>query len=267
MTEPEQTNQKFSFGDNETDLKEFIDVVWNGKKLIILITAVSFLCSVFYAYSITNQYKSAAVLSLAGAQQQSSPLSGMSGLASLAGISLPGSSTINKGELVIATVETRSFLKHLMTFDNVLASLMAAKTFDTDKRVLIFDHGKYNAKSKTWGREGELPNQSAPSVQQTYKKYLKTVKVGMGRDSLSGFMYISVEHISPIFAKEFLELIISEVNELMRQKDLNESANALEYLKSQLTKTSLLEMQNSINQLIKTQLQKQMMAKIAMTMS
>ena len=71
-----------------------------------------------------------------------------------------------------------------------------------------------------------------------------------------------VEHISPVFAKEFLDLVIREANELMRKKDMEDSRQGLEYLKSELSKTSFVEIQESINTLIEAQLETQMMTQI-----
>ena len=75
-------------------------------------------------------------------------------------------------------------------------------------------------------------------------------------------VFVSVEHVSPIFAKEFLDLIIHEADTLIRNKDLQESSGALEYLVSEISKTSLIEMKSSMNRLIQSQLETQMMAKI-----
>ena len=74
---------------------------------------------------------------------------------------------------------------------------------------------------------------------------------------------LSVEHISPVFAQEFLDLIIREVDNLLRQKDLQRSSDALAYLTSEISKTSLVAMKSSMNQLIQSQLETQMMANIS----
>ena len=58
MTPPEQTNPNHNYPSDEINLKELWDVLWGGKKLIILITAFFAICSVFYASNLTNYYKS-----------------------------------------------------------------------------------------------------------------------------------------------------------------------------------------------------------------
>ena len=82
------------------------------------------------------------------------------------------------------------------------------------------------------------------------------------QDKKTGFIYINIEHISPVFAKDFLELIIREGNELIRKKDMEESKQGLEYLTSELSKTPFVEIKESINALIEVQLETQMLAQI-----
>ena len=71
-----------------------------------------------------------------------------------------------------------------------------------------------------------------------------------------------IEHISPIFAKDFLALIIKEANALNRSIDIDSSSRALSYLKTELSQTSLVEIKKSINQLIEAQLETRMIASI-----
>ena len=59
-----------------------------------------------------------------------------------------------------------------------------------------------------------------------------------------------------------LELIINEVNELLRSKDLREANDAIAFLQSEIPKASLISMKDALNELVLSQLEVQMMAKI-----
>ena len=104
MTKQDQTTQNLVSKDDSIDLKELFNLLYEGKKLIILITSVFTLCSVFYALSLSNYYKSETLLSVTS---ESSPnlgsLSQFSGLASMAGINLPSASG-DQGMKAIETV-------------------------------------------------------------------------------------------------------------------------------------------------------------------
>ena len=245
--------------DDELDLRELFKVIWEGKKLIILITFVVAISSIIYSLSLTNYYSSESVLTVRDSQN-SSALSEYSGIASLAGVNLPviaDTSVIN----VIEMIKSRKFVKHLMTFENVLPSIMAAKSYDAASQELYFDPEIYNTKTKTWTRKPNKNKGIKPSYLETHKAYLDGM-LSISQDKKTGLVFIMIEHISPIFAKDFLALIIKEANKLNREKDIDTSSKALGYLKTELSQTSLVEIKKTINRLIENQLQTQMMANI-----
>ena len=253
MIEQDQSNKNYSFQDDSIDFKELLNLISDGKKLIILITAVFALCSVLVALSLTNYYKSQTVLTTTDSSNEMASLSRYSGIASLAGISMP-SSGIDKGSLIVNTIMSRAFLKHLLSFEDVLPSIMAAKSYDIETKKLVFNSKIYDATNKQWFG-------AKPSYIETYDVYMEQLTVSY--DKNLGLIHVHTEHISPIFAKEFLDLIIKETDTLLRQKDLKQSSDALNYLISEISKTSLVEIKSSMNHLIQSQLETQMMAKIS----
>ena len=95
----------------------------------------------------TNYYTSESVL-IARDQQDSGSLSDFSGVASLVGVDLSGDgASVFK---VLEIIQSREFTKHLITFDNVLPSIMAAESYDTSSKKIIFDPEIYDEESKTW---------------------------------------------------------------------------------------------------------------------
>jgi len=245
--------------DDEIDLKELFNVLWKHKTLIILVTSFFALGSIFYSLNLTNHYKSEAVLNIAGASTTNS-LSGLGGMASMVGINLPVSSE-NKATLAIKIIQSRAFLKYLITFEHILPSIMAAKSYNHQSKKILFDPEIYNKDDDKWVRKPKKNQQAKPSYLEAYSTYLQQVSIS--QEKVTGFITISVEHISPIFAKEFLDLIISETNELLRNQDLRESTDAIEFLVSEIPKSSLISMKDAINQLVLSKLEMQMMAKIS----
>ena len=253
MIEQDQSNKNYSFQDDSIDFKELLNLIWDGKKLIILITAVFALCSVLVALSLTNYYKSQTVLTTTDGSNEMASLSRYNSIASLAGISMP-SSGIDKGSLIVNTIMSRAFLKHLLSFEDILPSIMAAKSYDIETKKLVFNSKIYDATNKQWFG-------AKPSYIETYDVYMKQLTVSY--DANLGLIRLHTEHISPIFAKEFLDLIIKEADTLLRQKDLKQSSDAIDYLIAEISKTSLVEIKSSINHLIQSQLETQMLAKIS----
>ena len=245
-------NLKDPYFDDEIDLKELFNVLWTAKKLIILITAIFAIGSVVYSLSLNNYYKSESLLMVRSASENQG-LSQYSGLAAMAGVTLPSSGE-DKAAQMMELIKSRKFVKHLMTFENILPSILAAKSYNNSTQELLFNQKLYESETKTW------KNNEIPSYLKAHSAYLNMLSIT--QDKKTGFIYINIEHISPVFAKDFLELIIRESNELIRKKDMEESKQGLEYLTSELSKTPFVEIKESINALIEVQLETQMLAQI-----
>tara|TARA_B100000945_G_scaffold107063_1_gene84787 strand:+ start:43 stop:951 length:909 start_codon:yes stop_codon:yes gene_type:complete len=250
-----QENNELVFED-EVDLRELISVVWKEKIAIIVATGVVALSSIFISLSLTNYYTSEAVV--IARDQQDTPLSEFSGLASLAGVNLDNAG--NSLFKMMAIIESREFVKHLITFDDVLPSIMAAKSYDASSQELYFDPEVYDSETKTWTREVPVNRALEPSYLEAHKEYLEMIS--MVKDKLTGHISIGVEHVSPVFAKEFLTLIIQEANNLNREIDIESSSKALTYLTAELSQTPQLEVKKSISKLIEHQFETRMMASI-----
>ena len=247
-----QENELY-FDDDEIDLRELFNALWTAKKLIILITAIFAIGSVVYSLSLNDYYKSGSIF-LARSASGNQGLSQYSGLAAMAGITLPSSSGEDKAAQMMELIKSRKFVKHLMTFENILPSILAAKSYNNSTQELLFNQKLYESETKTW------KNKEIPSYLKAHSAYLNMLSIA--QDKKTGFIYINIEHISPVFAKDFLELIIRESNELVRKKDMEESKQGLEYLTSELSKTPFVEIKESINALIEVQLETQMLAQI-----
>ena len=238
--------------EDEINLRELFDSLLENKNLIIGITAFFAISSLIYSFFLTDLYRSEAILSLKD-EASSSSKSRLNSVAQLTGLNLSSQSE-NKGAVVTETVKSREFVKHLMSFKDVLPGLMAFEAYNKEKRAIDYDKSKYIPETNEWI--------STPSLIETHKEYTRNV-VSIYQDKAdTGFIYVSVTHPSPSFSKFLLELIVQEMNELVRQRDLKESENALSYLENELSNTKLIEMKQSINILIQSQLETQMMAKI-----
>ena len=248
--------KKTSFDIDEIDLKEIFKVLWDGKFFIIAVTACFAIFSVYYALSLKDVYKSEAILNVDTDSNPVSSFGGLGGLASIAGINMSSLSG-NKSQLALETLRSRAFLKHLIEFEGILPSIMAAESFDKESQKIIFNSDLFDPTENKWVESAEN-GLLKPTYLQAYETYLSQISI---RDEQ--FITISVEHISPVFAKELLDLMIRETNEILRNKDLRESSDAINFLTSEVNKSSLITMKDAINELVLSRLEMQMMAKVS----
>ena len=111
------------------DLTEVFNTLRSSKRLIYIISSSIFLLTVIYSFSLSNIYQSVAVVNLQDKSSEQADLSRFSGLASIAGISMPNSG-LNDGALVIETIGSRRFLSILLEHDDILPSLVVAQSYD-----------------------------------------------------------------------------------------------------------------------------------------
>lgn len=247
--------------DDEIDLAELWRAIWAGKWIIIVITSLFAVASVFYALSLPNIYKSEVLL--APAEQQSGGLGGMAsqlgGLASLAGVNLGGGKTDKTG-LALEIMKSRAFVFKFIEQHELTVPLMAVKGWSLASDELIHDTEIYDVTANKWLREVKAPLQPKPSLQESYKAFQEIIVVD--QDKISSMVTISIEHYSPFIAKQWVDWLVDAINEEMKIRDLTEAKNSVAYLNNQLENTKVADFQKVLYQLIEEQTKTIMFANV-----
>ena len=240
-----------------------LSVLLNYKKIILLSILLSALVSVFVAKSTPNIYRSSALLEpqQENQTQNSFSSSGMSSLAAVAGIQLPSASG-DRGLYAIETIKSKLFFKHLLQIDSeiILPSLMAIDSYNIVTNTITYDKKIYDQKSQKWIRSVKGNQKKVPSYIEAHDYFLSILEIF--KDKKTGYVYIAIDHQSPVFAEYILKLIISEVNTISREREIKESSDAIDYLSLKQYSTNVTSLKSSINKLIEQQLQKQMISNI-----
>ena len=135
-----------------------------------------------------------------------------------------------------------------------LPDLMAVKSWNSKTNTLAFDESIYDTSSNTWIRDYSYPQQQIPSAQESYEVFKQ--QVSLSEDKKSGFITISIKHQSPFVAKQWVELVVNEVNAFYRQKDKSESEKSVSYLNQQISMTGLSEIKQVLAQLLQEETKK-----------
>lgn len=244
-----------SYQENEIGVSYALQLIAKQRSKILIGVVTVMVLTTIYAFSLPNIYRSTGIYEVVGQSQASSQVkkSGLSSIAGAVGVSLGGGQT-NQGDIIVKTIRSKTFLEHLLKFDGVLPSLVSAKSFNSSTASLSFNEKIYSSVNNKW-------NRSVPTVHEAYKAYTKQLSVR--QDQGDNFIYIEFNHISPIFAHDFVSLIIDQLNMILRNKSLIEANAALDFLETELTNTFLIELRNSISSLIQKQLEKKMLADVS----
>lgn len=247
---------------DEIDLRELWNVIWQGKWIIGGVTFFFGVVSVIYALSLPDIYKSEALLAPAE-ENSGGGLAGMAGqlggLASLAGINL-GSGGADKTALAIEVLRSREFVSKFIAKHDLLVTLVAARNWDRDRNELLIDPDIYDQERKKWVRPHKPPFKAEPSMQEAYKSFTELFSVS--EDKKSNFVTVSVRHYSPFVAKQWVDWLVEGINYEIKAREVAEAKKSIEYLSSQLTKTSIADMKSIFYELIEEQSKTIMFAEV-----
>ncbi len=246
-----QGNNKDTFHD-EIDLGELFQIFWSKKILIGGLTSIVAILTILYALSLPNIYSSSSLLAPTSQEDSlSGKLGGISGLAGLAGINLPTGS-ITKSQIAVKRIQSFDFFATYFLPNIKLQNLLALEQWISRENILIYDKEMYDSVSNKWLREVSYPKKAKPSAQEAYKEYKKIL--GLTQDELTGLVNLSIHHKSPIIAKKWVDIIIYNINESMREMDKQDAQNSINFL-NETTKTVRIQ---SIKQVIASLLEVQM---------
>ena len=241
---------------DEIDFRELFYVLLEGKWIIVSLTAFISIIGVIYSLLLPNLYESKAMLVPVNSSSGiSGALGSYSGLAGLAGISLPSDGDVGNSAKAIKKIRSLSFFENNLLANIHLPDLMAVEFWNSKKNILAFDDSIYDTNSNTWIRDYSYPKQQIPSAQESFAVF-KTKHLSLSQDKESGFITLSIKHQSPFIAKQWVELVVNEVNSFYRQKDKLESEKAVSYLNQQISMTGLSEIKQVLAQLLQEETKK-----------
>ena len=246
----ELTNK--SVNDDEIDLKELFSALWAGKITIILTTVVASVIAVAIALSMPNIYRSEALLSPVSADGggMNGLASKFGGLASLAGVSLGGGG-FDKTTMGIEVLKSRTFFADFVGKYPVMVDLMASNGWDSSNNEVLIDTEIYDVDNQAWVREAKAPRKSEPSVQEAHEKFSQLLSVS--QDKESSFITIAIEHYSPYVAKQWVDWLVQDINNTIRNQEVQQAQRSIDYLLNQIEQTKLAELQMRFFELIQSQ--------------
>lgn len=265
---PDNTNKQssdlkdeFLKGD-EIDLGELLTVIWSGKWIISALALISSVFAVVYAINQPNVYKSEALLSPVE-QEQSLGFGGLQnqlgGLASLAGVNIGGGSS-SKTQLAVQILKSRHFTSQFVAKRNLLVDLMAVEGWNLTTNTLVYDPELYNVSKEEWVRDVSLPLVAKPSMQEAYKVFNEITNVNIDLDT--GMIRLSVEHVSPFIAQQWVEWLVEDINEAMKIRDVTEAEESTAFLTAQLAKTKIADIREVLYKLVEEQAKTIMFANV-----
>jgi uncharacterized protein involved in exopolysaccharide biosynthesis len=244
---------------DEIDFLELCRAVWQGKWIVITFIFVFSVASIIYALSLPDLYESTTVLAPAEASKSvGGGLAGqLGGLASLAGISIGGGA--NKTAEALQILKSWAFIEAFIKEEGIAREVFAVKGWIPEENELIYDSKIYDPISNKWTREPPKGKRAEPSSWELYERFMEYLSVD--EDKATGFSRVRIEYFSPIVAKQWADKLVRRINRLLQNKDAEEAARNIQFLREQIEETPLTTMQSVFYDLIEEQTKTLMLAK------
>lgn len=247
-------------GKDDYELAQLLQTLWSGRKIIALVTIVFLALAVLYLNVATYRYS--ARLVVAPTQSRSGGLSaaigGLGGLASLAGVNIPQDQGSLNFSLYLEGLHSRSLADALVRHSELMHTIYVRE---------------WNEEASRWQQPVSLVSSAANVVKGALgipvrpwrqpdggrlQEYLER-EVTVIEDPKKPFAVVAYRHPDPIFAAKFLDVLNTELDDMIRAKALARSTSNIAYLSGQLGEVTIAEHRLAITQALSEQ-EKQRMA-------
>lgn len=221
-------------------ISDLFNIFKNNFKLFSIITSLITLLSVIYSLMLTPIFQ-AEVVAIPAEKTTSSGgslVSGVTGMARLAGISLPSGSS-DDIQTSIAIAESKKFNMLFVNQENLLPVL-----FKED----------WNEETQSWNNE-EIPTDIAG--QSELRSHYS-----IGYSKTDGIITFTMRWDDPKLAAEYANKFVSSVNDYIRDDEISEAQKSINYLKEEIKNTTLVDIKSVLNSLVQDQLQTIMLANV-----
>jgi uncharacterized protein involved in exopolysaccharide biosynthesis len=229
--------------ETDLDIGAVATVLWKGKGVIGLLTAVGAIVAVVYVFVQPEIFRSEALLQ---PRQQSGSLGRLAGLGALAaelggisGAALPTAGGTER-DVSVATLRSRAVIEAFITENDLLPKIYESK---------------WDRNAKVW----KNPTR-APTVWEAYNDFTKDV-LEIREDRRTGLVTIAVEWTNPEEARQWVTEIVARTNAHLKQRAIQEGEKNLAYLQSQVQQIGQVELVQALYGLVEEQLKQMMVAK------
>jgi uncharacterized protein involved in exopolysaccharide biosynthesis len=218
--------------------------VFEGRRLIIAITAAFTILAIAATFLITPQFRAEVEMAPVNPDRPTGGLSGLAsqlgGLGSLAGLSLKADDTSAKS---LAILRSRAFTERFIDRHGLLPVLFA---------------DLWDAKAGRWDVDDPA---DTPDLAKAFERFDKSVRA-VAVDTQTGLVTLSIEWTDPVVARDWANALVADVNAEVRTRAIEQSKRSVEYLRGELGKTTEVELRAAIFDLMESEMKNSMLSTV-----
>lgn len=242
----------------EIVLTDIVESIWSRKMSIAGAAGVFLLLAVVFLHVAEREY--AVTLRLTPTASAVSTLpTGVSSLASLAGISVPAQLENNPFELYLGSLKSRETAAAIAKNEQLLRHLFPADWSEDDGAWRQPDGLVGNVTGALRSVVGASEPDWVPPDARRVQEFVER-EVSVIRERNSPIVNIVMQHGDPDTATSLLIAMHNAVDDALRQRELDRTSSYVNYLREQLGNVSVTEYRLALNEIIAEQEKRRMVA-------
>lgn len=203
---------------------------------------------------IPNIYVSEVFLTPSAHSQEDGPSnSSLSAVGAIAGIDFNDGQNADV-RIALEIIQSRKFAIDFVKNHNLKIELFAIKEWDGNNYSI--DESIYDVAAKKWVRDVSPPKLPEPQDWEVYEEFSNLLTVNEDDD---GFITILFEGKTPVIVQTWLEMIVEDINSIMRGRAQGELERSMEFLQQKLRTVELQDIRQAFARLMEDQTRKLMM--------
>ena len=259
MSDPSQT-QRSSSNDDEIDLRELFGALWRGKFLIILCVVLAIALAALYLRSAERKYTVRYVFAPVATESSGPNLGGLGGLASLAGVSLPSSSS---GDFLTFKflLKSEEVAAQILEDEKLARAIFASEWDSNSENYRKPPDGQYTPYIRTVKKllTGQDAKDYAPPNAARLSNWLSEA-FSSSEDRDTGFLTLSAETPEPDLMIQVMSQVTEETDRLLKERYIASAEQTMGFYQQQLAKARAREHREALAKLIAQEDQKLMLA-------
>lgn len=232
------------------DLGKIPNLIISFRYFILSILIIFSTAGVLFALSLPNSYKSEVLLSAVSQKTRSAI-----GLGSISG--LPGVSSLLGGNAANANIEEAVEILNSQLF---LSNFI--EKYGLDKYIIAgedYQNASIVFNKKFINQNGQWVPNNKPSTETVLREF-KTNHLEIKEDIDKGFLILSIEYLSPVLAYEWVNAMVSDINDFLRERDVKKAEASISYLETKLSETKITGLTEVFSSLLEEQYKTVMLA-------
>lgn len=238
----------------------FLEIIWKNKFKISVSSFAGSVLAILLSFTQPVIYESQAVLKARDSNKEnSSSLGSLGGFSSFVGVDF-ASEEAKRLNYAVAVLKSRDFFDLFYQDQSFLIYLFAMNGYTNNFKISI-DDDVYDIENKEWIKKFRN-DEYFPGFEESYERFhSKILRIQL--DNKTKYIHLKTATTNPAISKIILEDIINNLNNFVREIELLESKNSMDYLQEYLSqKNPTVEVRESVTSLLEGEIKTQMYANI-----